>query len=262
MTSGKQAKSDRAARQAKIDAAAPKERKTKPALVAAVVLVTLLALGAAVWFGNRSTAPDPAGTATGNSADHPQGATGPEGGIAISSANLKEGAPTLDVYEDFQCPACQQIERALGPTIKQMADAGEVQVVYHIKTFLDANLRNDASMRASIGAACADDAGRFQAYHDQVYGNPPAQEGQGWTDEQLQQFAGSAGLSGQALTTWQQCTAQKKYEAYFQRVEEATARDGITSTPSFRVNGNDFKLDEQQVASAEDFRTKVLAAGK
>lgn len=261
MTSGKQAKSDRAARQAKIDAAAPKERKTKPALVAAVVLVTLLALGAAVWFGNRSTAPDPAGTATGNSADHPQGATGPEGGIAISSANLKEGAPTLDVYEDFQCPACQQIEQALGPTIKKMANDGEIKVVYHTKTFLDANLRNDASTRAGNGAACAADAGAFGAYHDQVYANPPANEGEGWTDAQLEQFASAAGISGDKMTTWQQCFADRKYTPYLQRVEEATARAGVTSTPSFRVNGEKFDLQQQQIASAEDFRTKVLAAG-
>lgn len=261
MTSDHQSKADRSSRQAKIDAAGPKPSKARPVLIVTVVLVTLLALGAAVFFGSRSSAPD-ASPAPSGSADYPPSATGAEGGISVNADKVQQNTPRLDIYEDFQCPACQQIERALGPTIKQMADAGEVQVVYHIKTFLDANLRNDASMRASIGAACADDAGHFQAYHDQVYGNPPAQEGQGWTDEQLQQFAGSAGLSGQALTTWQQCTAQKKYEAYFQRVEEATARDGITSTPSFRVNGKDFKLDEQQVSSAEDFRTKVLAAAK
>lgn len=261
MTSGKQAKSDRTARQAKIDAAAPKQSKAKPALVAAVVLVTLLALGAAVWFGNRSTVPEAAESASGNSADYPQGATGPEGGIVASSGNLREGAPTLDVYEDFQCPACQQVEQALGPTIKKMAGDGEIKVVYHIKTFLDANLRNDASTRAGNGAACAADGGAFQAYHDQVYANLPANEGEGWTDAQLEQFASTAGISGDKMTTWKQCFADRKYTPYLQRVEEATARDNVTSTPTFRLNGEDFNLQQQQIASAQDFRTKVLAAG-
>ena len=260
MTSGKQAKSDRAARQAKIDAAAPKQSKARPVLVAAVVLITLLALGAAVWFGNRSTSPEEP-TAAGTAAQQPQGATGPEGGIAIAGDNLAEGAPTLDIYEDPQCPACQQIEQALGPTIKQMADSGQIKVVYHVKTFLDASLNNDASTRAGNGLACAADAGAFQAYHDELYANPPATEGQGWADEQLQQFASTAGVSGEAMTTWRKCFADRQYTPYLQRVEEATARAGVRSTPTFRVDGEEFNLQEQQIASAEDFRTKVLAAG-
>lgn len=260
MTSGKQAKSERTARQAKIDAAAPKQSKARPALIVGVVLVTLIALGAAVWFGNRSTAPEQADTATG-SANYPQGATGPEGGIAIAANTPQQGAPTLDIYEDFQCPACQQVEQALGPTIKKMANDGEITAVYHIKTFLDASQRNDASMRSGNGAACAADAGSFQAYHDQVYAHPPATEGDGWTDAQLEQFASAAGISGNNLTTWQQCFADGKYQPYLQRVEEATARDGITGTPTFRVNGQEFNLQQQQITSAEDFRTKVLAAG-
>ena len=127
MTSDNQSKADRSSRQAKIDAAGPKPSKARPVLIATVVLVTLLALGAAVFFGSRSSAPDASPAASG-SADYPPSATGPEGGISVNADKVQENTPRLDVYEDFQCPACQQIERALGPTIKQMADAGEVQV--------------------------------------------------------------------------------------------------------------------------------------
>ena len=69
-------------------------------------------------------------------------------------------------------------------------------------------------------------------------------------------------IAGNDLTTWKQCVADKKYDTYLQRVEDATAKAGVTGTPTFRVNGKEFKLDQQQVASAADFRTKVLAAGK
>lgn len=154
------------------------------------------------------------------------------------------------------------MERALGQTIKKMATDGEIRAVYHIKTFLDQNLRNDASMRAGNGAACAADAGAFQAYHDQVYAHPPASEGEGWSNDQLKQFASAAGITGERLTTWEQCFTGGTYNKYLQGVEEASAQDGVTGTPTFRVNGQEFDLGQQKITSAEDFRTKVLAAAK
>ncbi len=272
MTSGKQSKAQRnesqdavrASRQAKIDAAGPKSSKAKPALVGIVVAVIVAALGLAVYFGSRSQAPAPTPTASGTGGPQsgfPVGATGPDGGIVANPTTAKAGAPTLDIYEDFQCPACGQVEQALGSTIKKMADAGEVKVIYHMKNFLDANLNNDSSTRAGNAAACAADAGKFPAYHDAIYANMPAQEGMGYTDAQLEKVAGTAGITGSALTTWKQCVSNKTYVDYVKRVEESTAKAGITGTPAFRVNGKDFKLQDQQVTSAEDFRTKVLAAG-
>ena len=257
MTSGKQSKAERSERQAKIDAAAPKPSKAKPILVA---LVVIAGIGAAVFFGNRSTAPDQA--VTGNANSYPKGATGPTGGIVVNADKVKAGAPTLDIYEDFQCPACEQLEKAVGPTIKQMSEAGEVKVAYHIKNFLDANLGNDSSTRAGNAAACAADVGAFQAYHDQVYAHPPAKEGDGYTDAQLEQFATGAGISGANLVTWKKCVADKKYDSYIKGVDEATAKAGVNSTPTLQVNGKTFDLSAQKVTSAQDFRTKVLAAGK
>ncbi len=260
MTSGKQSKAERSERQAKIDAAAPKPSKAKPILVALVVIAVIAGIGAAVFFGNRSTAPDQA--ATGNANSYPKGATGPTGGIVVNADKVKAGAPTLDIYEDFQCPACEQLEKAVGPTIKQMSEAGEVKVAYHIKNFLDANLGNDSSTRAGNAAACAADVGAFQAYHDQVYAHPPAKEGDGYTDAQLEQFATGAGISGANLVTWKKCVADKKYDSYIKGVDEATAKAGVNSTPTLQVNGKTFDLSVQKVTSAQDFRTKVLAAGK
>lgn len=260
MTSGKQSKAERSERQAKIDAAAPKPSKAKPILVALVVIAVIAGIGAAVFFGNRSTAPDQA--ATGNANSYPKGATGPTGGIVVNADKVKAGAPTLDIYEDFQCPACEQLEKAVGPTIKQMSEAGEVKVAYHIKNFLDANLGNDSSTRAGNAAACAADVGAFQAYHDQVYAHPPAKEGDGYTDAQLEQFATGAGISGANLVTWKKCVADKKYDSYIKGVDEATAKAGVNSTPTLQVNGKTFDLSAQKVTSAQDFRTKVLAAGK
>lgn len=254
MTSGSQ---DRSSRQAKIDAAAPKPSKLKPVLVAVVSIVAVVAIVGGVWLSARG---DGDGDAGGQSqASAPQGATGPSGGIVVHGDKVKQGAPTLDIYEDFQCPACKSAEEQLGATIEQMAAAGDVKVVYHMKSFLDANIGNDASFRSAVAASCAADAGRFDEYHKTIYANQP-QEGAGYSDAQLKAFAEKSGITGDAMTTWEKCYSDQQYGDYVKAVEEQTARDGVTATPAFHVNGKEFDL--RQVTSPQDFRQKVLAAGQ
>lgn len=249
------APNDRSQRQAKIAAAAPKESRLKPLLVTLVSVIAVVAVVGAVWMGARGD--DTQNASAGRT--YPAGATGEGGGIVVNADKVKPGAPTLDIYEDFQCPACKGAEDQLGPTIDKMSEAGEVKVVYHTKNFLDDQLNNDSSTRAALGAACAADAGKFEAYHDLVFKNQPQQEGTGFTDAQLQQFAEGAGIAGSALDTWKKCYSDEQYTGYVNNVEETSARAGVTATPTFHVNGTKFDLG--QVTSVDDFRTKVLAAG-
>lgn len=251
---------DRQNRQAKIAAAAPRTSKARPVAII-VAIVAVLAIGGAVAYGaivNR--APDAA-----TARDYPQGATGSAGGIVINADKVKPGAPTLDIYEDFQCPACKQAEDQLGPEIKKMSQAGEAKVVFHMKDFLDAAIEAQrqvpnpaSSLRAANAAACAADAGKFEAYHDAIYAKQP-QEGAGYSAADLTAVAKTAGLSGSELSTWQTCTNDGKYNDYVKRVEEATAKAGVNKTPTFQVNGKDFDLGKLQTIA--DFRTQVLAAG-
>ena len=50
-------------------------------------------------------------------------------------------------------------------------------------------------------------------YHDAVYAGQPAKEGQGYTDAQLEAFAKTAGITGSALGTWQQCVKSGQHTA-------------------------------------------------
>jgi len=81
----------------------------------------------------------------------PPGAT--DSGMPVGNP----GAPvTLDVYEDFQCPVCQQFEKTTGPTIDELVRAGTVRVVYHPVAFLNRFSSTEYSSRASAAAGCAD----------------------------------------------------------------------------------------------------------
>ena len=78
--------------------------------------------------------------------------------------------PTLDLYEDFQCPICAEFEQRFGADITSLAEKGQVKLVYHTLSFLDDNLRNDSSNRAANAAACAADQDKFLAVPPATFG--------------------------------------------------------------------------------------------
>ncbi len=242
------AKPSGTARQAKIQAAqkASGGGANKIVVATVVVVVAIVAVVAGVIWMETSKKNDITGG--GNAVPAGVAALG-AGYPAYQDVTLAPGAPTLDVYEDFQCPACKSFEDQLGSTVEGLASEGKVKLVYHVKNFLDDNLRNDSSTKAGNAAFCAADAGKFQEFHDQVYANQPAQEGTGFPDAQLRSFAEAAGISGSALDTWQQCYDAGKYVDYVNSVETKSFEDGVKGTPTLRLDGTD--LDLGQVGTPE-----------
>ena len=245
------------ARQAKIQAAqkaSPGGRGPNRIIIATVVaVVAIIAVVTTVVLANQSSKP------SGNAIPSAAAAQG-DGYVVNKDVTLLAGAPTVDVYEDFQCPVCGQFETQLGSTVEQLATDGKIKLVYHVLTFLDGNLGNDSSSRAAEAALCAGDAGKFLAFHNQVYANQPAKEGAGWTDAQLQGFATSAGITGASLTTWQQCTKDQKYDGYLAAVEKKSADAGVTGTPTVFIGGKLQNL--ANIGTPETFTQAVTAATK
>jgi protein-disulfide isomerase len=148
--------------------------------------------------------------------------------------------PVLDIWEDFQCPNCGGFEAANRAKIEDLISTGKAKVVYHTWDFLDQNWAGktpnpDSSQRAAIGAACAWDQGKFLQYHDQVFGNQPATEGQGWTDQQLEQFAKDAGVPD--TQKFDQCLSARTYAGFLSQVNAQADKQQIVGTPTFLVNG-------------------------
>lgn len=234
-------------RQAKIQAAAKSSGggANKIVIAAIVLVVAIVAVVGAVVLQQQSAKNEI--TAGGKAV--PAGTSMGAGFRAFADVTAKPNAPRVDLYLDFQCPACQMFEAAFGPTLKGLAESGQVQLYYHVKNFLDDNLRNDSSTRSAVGAFCAADAGKFQQYFDIVFANHPANEGDGWTNAQLTGFATQAGLSGEALATWQKCFDAQKYRAYVDSVEKQSFEDGVRSTPTMKLNGK--VVDLKQLANDE-----------
>jgi protein-disulfide isomerase len=220
----------------KIAKATPKGGPNPVVIGAIIAVVVIVAVVVAIVIGNNSK-PGAATAASGSSV--PVGVVGGTGGGIVANApQAKPNAPTLDLYEDFQCSNCGNLEKAMGAQIRTLAQAGQIKLVVHVLSFLDTNLKNDSSTRAANAAACAADAGKFLPYHAAVFAGQPA-EGVGYTDAQLTAFAKTAGITGTALTTWQQCTTSHQHAQYVTDVQTAGEKAGVNSTPTVKLNGKD-----------------------
>jgi len=233
-------------RQAKIQAAQKSQGSGANRIVVATVVavVAILAVvGGVVWSQSQKQA------AIGTSTAVPAGASMGQGYPAFADVTPAAGAPTVDLYEDFQCPICSQFEAALGPTIADLAGSGKIRLKYHVLNFLDDKTGAKNSTPAANGAFCAAADGKFQQFHNAVYASQAA-EGTDVTDAQLAAWAKTAGITGDALKTWTTCVADGTYTRYVSSVNDAAFTiSGFSGTPTVRINGE--TVDLSKVATPE-----------
>lgn len=180
-------------------------------------------------------------------ANRPPNANEQGDGIVVNPGKAKADAPVVALFQDYQCPACKQFEDQYGKALSELAESGAIQLEYHTMTFLDEALKNDSSKRAGIAAACADTTGHYAAYHETVYKNQPASEGEGFTDEQLTQtFPQEAGITGGDLASFQGCYQTRKMESWVNRTDQGAGKAGITGTPALQVNGKKLEIEQLQ----------------
>lgn len=135
------------------------------------------------------------------------------------------GAPvTIVEFQDFHCPFCKRVQATIGELLARYGD--KVKVVH--RDFPLDNLHPQAR-RGHEAARCANEQGKFWAYHDKLYENAPRA-----TPDQLTAYAREVGLD---LPAFEQCLASGKYRAAVQKDVEEGQRLGVTGTPSFFING-------------------------
>ncbi|MEV5575128.1 thioredoxin domain-containing protein [Spirillospora sp. NPDC052269] len=169
----------------------------------------------------------------------------------------KPGAkgPTMDLYEDFQCPICKEFEKASGDTVKQLAAEGKVTVKYHILSFVNPQ----GSPRAAVAGWCAADEGKFLQFHDVAYQNQP-DERKALTTDVLKKFGTSAGTSA----TFASCVSDSKYTAQVKKNNDDGLKvlqakyGGRAGTPSVLINGK--PLDQNAMFDPNALEKAVTSA--
>ncbi|MDU0293341.1 DsbA family protein [Saccharothrix longispora] len=201
--------------------------------VAVVVVLALVVVGGVIWTAQSKDSADDALTpptdVTGVSAPVER-----EGGVVV--VGEESAKATIDLYEDFLCPACGQFKKIYGPRIKQEIEAGTLRVRYHALPFLIRYSDPEGYSRDSANAAlCAADEGKFWEYHESLFAAQPEERGPGYTKEELVKLGTDLGITGDAF---KQCVDSDAHVAEAQaELDAAKGTGNFKGTPTVMKDG-------------------------
>jgi protein-disulfide isomerase len=139
--------------------------------------------------------------------------------------------PTIDVYEDFQCPVCARFEAINGITLEKAIEEKKAKVVYHVLSFLGTE-----SILAANASACAADEDKFLAFHKAFYTNQPAENAGAINATFLKALGASIGITSDKFA---KCVDDGGYYDWVKNVGEAGSKANVNSTPTVFVNGKE-----------------------
>ncbi|MEU8799688.1 thioredoxin domain-containing protein [Spirillospora sp. NPDC048819] len=174
---------------------------------------------------------------------------------AVAMARPGVTGPVLELYEDFQCPACKSLEGRLGGTLKQLAADGEARVVYRPFQLFQQEPLMSNSRRAANAAACVP-VNKWIPYHDKLFAEQPAEGDTGFTQQNLIKWAGELGVTDPAFAA---CVNGNQKIDLVEKASAAAGRAGVDSTPYLTLNGQ--KVDGDALGSPDELKKAVAQAG-
>lgn len=171
----------------------------------------------------------------------------PPGATASGVVVGADAAPvTLDVYLDFQCPACRAYEERSGATVDELVASGAARVVHHPVAYLDRFSSTRYSSRSSAASGCAAEAGVFPQFLRLLFAGQPAEGGEGLPDEALVALGEQAG-AGPGFAA---CVAEDRYAGWVAGLTDEASRAGITSTPTVLADGREIERTDAALRAA------------
>jgi len=130
---------------------------------------------------------------------------------------------TIVEFSDFECPFCGHAVETLQMVQKKYGD--NVRIVFRDYPLFS----HRTAKRAAEAAHCADEQGKFWEMHDRLFS-----KGGPLSDADLYRFATQAGVDHDKFD---QCLTSGKYKEAWKVSQDEGNRVGVSSTPSFFING-------------------------
>ncbi|MFC5816511.1 thioredoxin domain-containing protein [Nonomuraea sp. NPDC050478] len=227
-----------------------RERRKKLVTYVTAGVVALAAVGAGWWYAASRSQSEQAGEALAPITVNAEGAV----------VMAKEGVtqPVIDIYEDFQCPACRELERVSGATFKNLAAEGLAKVVYHPITIFSQEPTKSNSVRAGAASRCVPDGPQWMAFHDTLFEHQPSEVGEGFKLDEMVEWGKDAGITDPAFET---CVTSQTYaKAQLDYSKKIGDEQKIQGTPTVKLNGTE--LDSSVAFSPQELRETVTEAAK
>jgi protein-disulfide isomerase len=216
-------------------------RRKKTILISAAAAMALIIggmIGYAVYQSNKPTT-----HAT------PQHANAAGDGIVVGSGPVK-----VDIYQDYQCPACKAFHTSADDTLEGMANTNKITLTTHPIAILNRMSSTNYSTRGAAASGCAADGGKFAEYSDVLYTNQPAEGGAGLTEDELINLGRGVGLGDEFAN----CVKDNTYGTWPDFTTDESSKRGVNSTPTIYVN--DTKVTAAQNQTITDAVYAAIAA--
>ncbi len=195
-----------------------------------ILVVALVTLGVGTWFYRtkmqataRAVAEDKA-----RAASAPAQVEEPEGGSSLHIRGPAAGPVKLEIYGDFQCPACAATSAAIDELQKEYD--GKVRVVFHeFPLAMHAH-----AVQAAMAAEAAAEQGQFWAMHDMLYRYQNIWSKVGNPDHFFSAYASEIGLDPVRFAA---DSHSDEIRARLQKDGNAGLARGVRNTPTIFVNG-------------------------
>jgi protein-disulfide isomerase len=201
------------------------ERRRNLLVVGSVVVAMLLIVGVLFFISASRDGADEIDAAP---------AGGSEWGLTIGDADAPHD---LVIYEDFLCPYCGQLERAVGEDLNRLADEGKVQVEFRPYNLL----QTDYSLAAANAFAVVRDVAGVDVakeFHDLLYADQPSESAEQPGTDWLLEKAVEAGAEEDAVKAGIEGLEQQEW---VEGATQAATDAGVQGTPTILLDGKMFQ---------------------
>ena len=194
-------------------------------LVIAVVIGVVLIMLVPTLLSNR----------TNTSAAVPSTVSVEDGYGMVFNEELQD-VPFIEIYEDFQCPACARFEAIVGEYIDDLIKTKKAKVAYHPLSFL-----GPESQLAANAAGCAADEGQFLQFHKLLFANHPRENSGAWSASYFTTLSLGLGITSKE---YEKCVNNNLYKDWVVNVANEGAKRNVNSTPTVFINGKEIDRDK------------------
>lgn len=192
--------------------------------------------GLLVFLVNRGADPQ-SDTATDGA-----GASEPVATLLADGISFGTEGPLVEVYLDFFCEQCGDLESRVGQTMAEMTGAGAMTLVLRPVKFV-----SPFSGRAAAALSCTVGSGESLAYQKAVFA-----EGGILPRERLVAIAAEVGIEDPAFA---ECVSARETRDFVDATTDAARDRGVAGVPALFVDGE--QVDPAITETPEDFRAAI-----
>jgi protein-disulfide isomerase len=172
---------------------------------------------------------------------------------SIVMAKAGVTSPTLEIWEDYQCPACKSFEAEAGNTIKRLAAEGKVKVVFRPFNLFQEEPLKGVSMRGANASLCVPE-NKWASYANTLFTHQPAEGTVGFETKDLINWGRDLGVNDPAF---EQCVSDMQKSGDIAKATQFAQSQRIESTPTVRLNGQNL---DNQALNSQGIEQAVAAA--